>query len=121
MPTITAQGIAFSCEPGANLRQVLLKQGISVHNDGATVINCRGLGTCGTCAVHLEGEVGPMKWRERSRLALPPHQMPTPLRLACQIQVESDLKVNKYEGFWGQCRDQIRWRSTDSNTDEQTA
>ncbi|MBE9014249.1 2Fe-2S iron-sulfur cluster binding domain-containing protein, partial [Pseudanabaenaceae cyanobacterium LEGE 13415] len=57
MPKITAQGKTIECESGANLRQVLLKNGIDLYNSGSTVINCRGIGTCGTCAVEIEGDI----------------------------------------------------------------
>jgi hypothetical protein len=48
MPKVTAQGKIFDCAQGDNLRQVLLKNGIDLYNGGATVINCHGLGSCGT-------------------------------------------------------------------------
>lgn len=108
MPIIKAQGKTFECEVGANLRQVLLKQGIEVHNDGAKIINCRGLGTCGTCAVEIEGSVSEQGWREQARLSLPPHSLERKRRLSCQTQVIGDLLITKYDGFWGQ-GDQAIW------------
>lgn len=108
MPQITAQGKAIACETGANLRQVLLQNGIDLYNSGATVINCHGIGTCGTCAVAIEGEVSEPSWREHTRLSLPPHQPGTQRRLACQVKVLGDLRVTKYDGFWGQ-GNQIQW------------
>jgi hypothetical protein len=41
----------FECKIGANLRQVLLEQGIDLYNNQAKLSNCHGIGTCGTCAV----------------------------------------------------------------------
>ena len=102
MPTVTAQGKTFNCEPGANLRQVLLQQGIDLYNGSAKVINCRGIGTCGTCSVHISGSVSAPNWRDRARRALPPHQAERDLRLACQTQVMGDIRVTKYDEFWGQ-------------------
>ncbi|MBL1174046.1 2Fe-2S iron-sulfur cluster-binding protein [Pantanalinema sp. GBBB05] len=102
MPTIRAQGKTFECDTGANLRQVLLQNGIDVYNGKAAVINCHGLGTCGTCAVQVEGNVSDPSWRETTRLSLPPHQTNKQRRLACQTQVLGDLTVTKYDGFWGQ-------------------
>ncbi|HAX75838.1 MAG TPA: (2Fe-2S)-binding protein, partial [Cyanobacteria bacterium UBA11372] len=55
MPKVTAQGKTVTCEVGANLRQVLLHNGIELYNGQAKLINCRGIGSCGTCAVELEG------------------------------------------------------------------
>ncbi|MGG6292825.1 2Fe-2S iron-sulfur cluster-binding protein [Leptolyngbya sp. AN02str] len=102
MPIVQAQGRAIACETGANLRHVLLQQGIELHNQHSTIINCRGLGTCGTCAVEIEGEVSPQNWREQTRLALPPHSAAQSRRLACQTQVLGNVRVTKYNGFWGQ-------------------
>jgi ferredoxin len=110
MPTVTAQGNTFECPQGANLRRVLLHHDVALYNGQATLINCRGIGTCGTCAVVIDGEVSPMAWREQARLGLPPHsadgQRPAfrghrPRRLACQVQVLGDVQITKYDGFWG--------------------
>lgn len=102
MPKVTAQGKTFDCEVGANLRQVLLQQDIALYNQQANTINCRALGTCGTCAVSVEGEVSNRNWRETARLSLPPHSLMQNRRLACQTQVLGDIEVTKYDGFWGQ-------------------
>jgi ferredoxin len=108
MPQVTAQGKTFECEFGANLRTVLLEQGIELYNQQATVINCHGLGTCGTCAVQIEGTVSEANWRDRLRRSLPPHSPTQDRRLACQTQVLGDVKVSKYDGFWGQ-GSQLQW------------
>lgn len=110
MPTIQAQGKTFTCEEGANLRQALLKNGVQVYNGGAATINCHGFGTCGTCAVAVEGNVSEMGLREKTRLSLPPHSLSQNRRLSCQTKVLGDLKVTKYDGFWGQ-GDQVVWTS----------
>lgn len=102
MPNITVRGKTIACATGANLRQVLLAEGIDLYNGNAKLINCRGIGTCGTCAVEIEGEVSAPTWREKARLSLPPHQPGTSRRLACQLQVLGDLRLTKYDGFWGQ-------------------
>ncbi|NER79232.1 MAG: (2Fe-2S)-binding protein [Leptolyngbya sp. SIO1D8] len=102
MPKVTAQGETFECEQGANLRRVLLQRGIGLYNQQATVINCRGIGSCGTCAVQIEGQVSEVNWRDRTRRSLPPHDRDRDLRLACQTQVLGDIRVTKYDGFWGQ-------------------
>lgn len=111
MPTIRAQGKTFECETGANLRQVLLQNGIDVYNGKAAVINCHGMGTCGTCAVEIEGAVSDPSWRETARLSLPPHQASKQRRLSCQTQVLGDVSVTKYDGFWGQ-GDRVVWGAT---------
>lgn len=108
MPTVYAQGQAIPCDRGANLRQTLIKAGVALHNDQAQLINCRGIGSCGTCAVEIQGEVSPANWRDRTRRSLPPHDSARPLRLACQTQVWGDCQVTKYDGFWGQGQS-VRW------------
>lgn len=102
MPIVQAQGKIIECELGVNLRQVLLQAGVAVHNGGATLINCRGIGTCGTCAVQIAGAASAPSWRETTRLSLPPHLPERDRRLACQVKVLGDLTVTKYAGFWGQ-------------------
>lgn len=102
MPKVLAEGKTINCEQGSNLRKILLQNSIHLYNDGAKVINCRGIGSCGTCAVKVEGEVSAANWRDRARRSLPPHSPTTDLRLACQTQVLGDVKVTKFDGFWGQ-------------------
>jgi ferredoxin len=85
---------------GANLRRILQQNGIDLYNGGAKVINCRGIGSCGTCAVHIEGEVSPVNWRDQARRSLPPHSPTSNLRLARQTEVWRDVKVTKFDGFW---------------------
>ncbi len=102
MPTVSAQGKTMHCETGANLRQALLANGVDLYNGQAKVINCRSLGTCGTCAVHIDGDVSTANWQDRTRRSLPPHNPDRHLRLACQTQVLGDITVTKYDGFWGQ-------------------
>ncbi len=102
MVNIQAQGKIISCARGANLRQVLLKNGVNLYNSNASMINCRGIGTCGTCAVVIEGEVSEAQWREKARLFVPPHSPDSDQRLSCHVKVLGDIKVTKYNGFWGQ-------------------
>lgn len=101
MPSVTAQGKTFDCEKGANLRQVLMANDVDLYSPRANYVNCMGIGTCGTCAVAIEGEVSAVNWRDRTRRSLPPHDAEKPLRLACQTQVLGDIRVTKFKGFWG--------------------
>lgn len=100
--------IQFDAYDGELLRTAALRRGlVSPHNGRANLINCRGLGTCGTCAVHIESDY-PLPRRntiEEARLSLPPHKADAlPVRrLACQVLVYGDVTVTKYTGFWGQC------------------
>jgi len=92
---------------GVNLRSALLKQDLSPHNGAAQWLNCKGLGTCGTCAVSVAGDLPPLNSREKWRLNFPPHKLSNNLRLACQIKVHDDLKIEKHAGFWGEKKNQI--------------
>ena len=105
---------------GANLRKEAIKAGINTHQGingiGASVnkvVNCHGLGQCGTCRVKVVSgmeNTSPMGWVEKLRFRCP---VPTPLtpggvdplpclafldneetmRLACQTKVHGDIKV----------------------------
>jgi ferredoxin len=112
MPTIQAQGQTIDCPIGANLRKVLLEHDIALYTGPATVVNCRSLGTCGTCCVTIDGPVSELTWKEKGRLNFPPHlgagTFAKKRRLACQVEVLGDIRVTKYEGFWGQL-DTVRW------------
>lgn len=101
MPTVEFDGETVECERGERLRDVLLGAGLSPHN-APTVLSCHGLGTCGTCAVAVEGAVSDPTAREEWRLGVPPHDPDSGLRLACQTRVEGDLVVRKGGGLWGQ-------------------
>lgn len=102
--------IVFEVLDGELLRTAALRRGVaSPHNGRANLINCRGLGTCGTCAVALEAttdrHLPPLNAVESVRLAVPPgHGADNTgrLRLACQIPVRGDVTLRKFNGFWGQ-------------------
>jgi ferredoxin len=102
MPIVRYQGRDLPCEHGARLRDVLIAAGEVPHNGNARLFNCRGIGTCGTCAVAITGPVSEPNARERWRLSIPPHDAVSGLRLACHVRVLGDLVVEKYAGFWGQ-------------------
>ena len=113
MPNITAQGKTFECTMGANLRAALLENGVDLYSPRANYINCMGIGTCGTCAVAIEGKVSEPNWKDRARRSLPPHDSDKELRLACQTKVLGDIRVTKFEGFWGQ-EDTVAWHPEDA-------
>jgi len=102
MPTVEFRGRRIDCEEGATLRRVLVEAGLSPHNGVTERLNCRGHGSCGTCAVQVEGETDEPGRLERLRLGTPPHHPNHDLRLACQTEVRGDLVVRKYPGKWGQ-------------------
>ncbi len=105
---------------GANLRKEAIKAGVNTHQGlngfGASlnkVLNCHGLGQCGTCRVKIvKGmeNASPMGLIESWRFRFP---VPTPvtpfaldpipamacigneatMRLSCQVTVEGDMEV----------------------------
>ncbi|SFR43614.1 2Fe-2S iron-sulfur cluster-binding protein [Halogeometricum limi] len=102
MPTVRFRGRDFPCNRGDVLRDVLIAGDDSPHNGRSRVLNCRGSGSCGTCAVSVTGAVTDRTRRETARLSFPPHAPESGLRLACQTRVLGDLTVEKHPGFWGQ-------------------
>jgi ferredoxin len=110
-----SSSISFPVYSGETLRTAALRRNVvSPHNGRANLINCRGLGTCGTCAVEiLQGQehLDPPERNtvEQLRFAVPPHNFHnnTKLRLACQIQVRGDIQVLKRTGFWGHKEDVV--------------
>lgn len=102
MPRIHMGSRSCEARPGETLRAALLRAGLSPYNGAAAVLNCRGLGTCGTCAVEVRGPVSPMTAVERWRLGFPPHRRENGLRLACQCRALGEVEVVKHPGFWGQ-------------------
>lgn len=92
-----------SLSPDQTLRDALIKAGRPPHN-ASRFASCQGFGTCGTCAVHIEGDLEPKSPGsiEAWRLGFPPHKRESGLRLACQVKARGDLKVTKRAGYWGQ-------------------
>jgi ferredoxin len=105
MPTVRFAGHTIECLPGSNLRMVLLRARLPLYQSVARAIHCRGFGTCGTCAVRIDGRVSEPTAVETWRLGFPPHDRESGLRLACQVTVLGDLTVTKFAGLWGQRTD----------------
>lgn len=101
MPKIEFDDQTIECARGENLRRVLMRARRPLYNGVARAIHCRGLGTCGTCAVQIQGAVSEPTAIERWRVDFPPHRQNADLRLACQVRVEGDLRLTKFEGLWG--------------------
>lgn len=119
-------------EPGENLRQAAIANGLAIHHEPAAevscrlalgsaeivgiqvsegvadwprkaiqVLNCHGLGLCGTCRVHVKAGMencSPPGKREKFKLALSSctigHE--DEVRLACQTQVNGDIEVETH-------------------------
>jgi ferredoxin len=81
---------------------VLIRARLPLYTRVAQALHCRGHGTCGTCAVRIEGPVSEPTEAEQRRLRLPPHRSEAGFRLACQCSVLGDLVVTKHKGLFGQ-------------------
>jgi ferredoxin len=115
MPSIRIADQVIECDEHENLRRVLLAAKAPLYNGLARMIHCRGLGTCGTCAIEVTGMVSEMTAIEKWRLGFPPHQAGSGLRLACQCQVIGDIEIKKRPGLWGNGKEEahreqrLRW------------
>ena len=101
MPRINFANQTIECSHGENLRRVLLRAGLPLYNGAAKAIHCRGMGTCGTCSLQIDGPVSEPTRMEAWRFGFPPHQPDSGLRLACQCKVLGDLELTKHGGMWG--------------------
>jgi ferredoxin len=102
VPLVRFHDQEIPCPHGANLRMVLLRARLPLYTAAARALHCRGHGTCGTCAVRIEGPVSEPTPAELRRLRFPPHDPASGLRLACQCNVLGDVTVTKFSGFFGQ-------------------
>jgi ferredoxin len=94
MPTITLvrEGRTLEVPENANLREVLLVNGVDVYRAPDDLLNCRGRGLCGTCLVEVEpaAAVTGVTFREKARLW---QYEGRPMRLSCQAKVVADCRI----------------------------
>jgi ferredoxin len=105
MPTLIFKGKKIEIDQSKTLRNQLIKHGVSPHNYAAEIINCRGIGTCGTCAIKIvDGLYTPPTRQEKWRLNFPPFKngLQAGFRLSCQTRILSDSIAEKGIGFWGE-------------------
>jgi ferredoxin len=88
MATIDAVGLkTFAAEDGRRLVLAIEDAGIDILH------RCGGKARCTTCRIELlAGDAGEMNSREQARLARE-DDLPSNVRLSCQILVEHDLTV----------------------------
>jgi ferredoxin len=100
MPAVTLynEHRTIDADAGVNLRELMLRVGVSPYRGLDMVLNCRGHNICGTCAVELvDGKgAGPRTQEEestlRGSLAIA-HEVGKNLRLSCQTKVMGDMTV----------------------------
>ena len=101
MPLITLvhEGKTIDVPEGANLRKMLLRNGISPYVGKDRFLNCLGNGLCGTCRVEIVDGKGapPLTPREEAALiGLAPfygRAIPKYVRLSCRIEVSKDMAI----------------------------
>ena len=88
------EGRDVECLPGENLREIAIREGITLYGLKGQLGNCGGCGQCVTCFVGIEGGLGsqPLSPRtvvEDARL----RRRPNHWRLACQTLVQHSVIV----------------------------
>lgn len=104
MPVITLSNENRTIEVpvGANLRRVLLNNGVSPYIGIAKLINCRGLEMCGTCRVEVVDGKGASSRKddeEQTLISSTPfyaRKIEKNIRLSCQVSVTGDITVKTY-------------------------
>jgi len=100
-----------------NLKKTLKQFNIFPYNGKSKYLNCKGIGSCGTCAVSVldfdgnkiysskDEYIGDLTKMEKIRLNFFPHTLDNSfeksLRLSCQYKIKTDLMTIKNNGFWG--------------------
>jgi ferredoxin len=92
---------SFDAEPGANLRLLMKRNGVSPYRGLDGLWNCRGNNFCGTCAVEVVDGKGasPRTREEEGTLAgslAVAHTVEKNIRLACQTSVTADMVVKTH-------------------------
>ena len=100
MPVVTFHNEhrSIDAEAGSNLRDVMLRAGVSPYRGLDMLLNCRGHNICGMCAVELvDGAGGSPRTQEdettlRGNFAVA-RVVDRNLRLSCQTTVTGDMTV----------------------------
>ncbi len=100
MPKIMAEGKVFEVAQETNLRQALLAQKISLYTEGSEIFNCHGHAMCSSCLVKVEGAISEPTKLE-NQMSFPAYLAHQDRRLACQVKVLGDIKVTRFDGYFG--------------------
>jgi ferredoxin len=93
---------------GANLREEARKAGIQLYKGPFRLLNCHGLGLCGTCLVLIKSgmeNLSPKSLREKFNFNTDPKTMMSVIghedeaRLSCQVRVNGDCSVETRPPF----------------------
>ncbi len=85
----TGETQTFKVGYGANLRQAAFYAGVEMYKGMNKLINCRGLGVCGTCLIEVEPaeNAGDQTFIEKL------HKLEPNQKLGCRAKVWGDLAV----------------------------
>jgi len=100
MPTITFtnEKKEIQVPAGANLRKEALAAGVALYPGVHSIVNCHGLGQCGSCRVLITKgmeNTSPRGILEAARMAVSLAYIGNEksMRLACQTKVQGDISV----------------------------
>jgi len=103
MPVVTFynEHRSHEVEPGANLREVMLKVGVTPYQGLTMLTNCRGNNFCGTCAVEVVGGKGASPKGQDEEATLIGNLafarlVDRNMRLSCQTSVAGDMVVKTH-------------------------
>ncbi len=106
MPKVnfTREKKVVECAEGEKLRDVAIKHGIELYPGMKKYFNCRGLGQCGECRVHVKSgqeNLGPKTLLEKFRIAVSWFKIghEDEVRLSCQAKVNGDCDVQTQPEF----------------------
>ena len=87
------EGIDIQCQPGENLRELIIREKLPLYGLKGILGNCGGAGQCSTCFVSVEGGVknalSPITYVEEQKLKSRPENW----RLACQTLIKSSAVI----------------------------
>lgn len=96
MPTVkfSKQNLKVQTNSCTNLRALARSNGVQIYHGIHTVLNCHGLGLCGTCVVEVNNPeaVSPKK-RGEDKVLTAKKQNGENRRLACQTLVYKNVTV----------------------------
>ncbi len=87
--TETDETKTFKAGYGANLRQAAHYHDVQIYKGMARMLNCRGMGACGTCMIEVEpmDNVDPHTFMERL------HKVGPNQKLGCRAKVYGDITI----------------------------
>ena len=87
------EGIDIQCNPGENLRKLVIREKLQLYGLKGILGNCSGVGQCSTCFVSVEGgnknSLSPLTFVEEEKLK----NRPDNWRLACQTLIKSSAVI----------------------------